>query len=51
MDCCNPGIGRGAPIVLDTIGIGPNRFRDVHAPVSDAPMSTSLLGIGFLERL
>ena len=45
------GIGRGAPIVLDTIGIGPNSLRDVRASVNDAAMSTSLLGVAFLGRL
>lgn len=45
------GIGYGAPIRLDNIAIGPVGFADMPASVNDAPMSSSLLGISFLERL
>lgn len=45
------GIGLGAPVRLDSIAIGPARFHDVAASVNDAPMSGSLLGLSFLERL
>ena len=45
------GIGYGAPIRLDSIVIGPFGVADMPASVNDAPMSSSLLGISFLERL
>lgn len=45
------GIGYGAPIRLDSIAIGPFGVADMPASVNDAPMSSSLLGISFLERL
>lgn len=45
------GRGRGAPVRLEQIAIGPAAYRDVAASVNDAPLSTSLLGISFLERL
>ncbi len=45
------GIGYGAPIRLDSIAIGPFGLADMPASVNDAPMSSSLLGISFLERL
>lgn len=45
------GIGRGAPVVLRSIETGVIRFRDVAASVNDAPMSESLLGMSFLDRL
>ena len=45
------GFGRGAPIRLDSIGIGPNAFFDMPASVNDADMSSSLLGVAFLGRL
>jgi aspartyl protease family protein len=45
------GIGFGAPIRLREIRVGPIVVRDVRALVNKAPMSSSLLGIEFLERL
>lgn len=45
------GIGRGAPIRLDSIGVGPIYFNGVPASVNEAPMSQSLLGMTFLRRL
>lgn len=45
------GIGWGAPVVLRSIEAGAIRFRGVAASVNDAPMSESLLGMGFLDRL
>lgn len=45
------GMGRGAPVVLRSIAVGSIRFREVAASVNDAPMSESLLGLSFLDRL
>jgi aspartyl protease family protein len=45
------GIGMSAPIRLRTINIGPISVEDIRASVNKAPMSTSLLGVSFLERL
>ena len=45
------GIGLGAPIRLREIRVGPIVVRDMRALVNKAPMSSSLLGIDFLERL
>ena len=45
------GIGWGAPVVLRSIEAGAIRFRGVAASVNDAPMSESLLGMSFLDRL
>lgn len=45
------GIGLGAPIRLREIQVGSIVVRDVRALVNKAPMSSSLLGINFLERL
>lgn len=45
------GIGLGAPVRLREIRVGPIVVRDVRALVNKAPMSSSLLGINFLERL
>jgi aspartyl protease family protein len=45
------GIGWGAPVVLRSIETGAIRFRQVGASVNDAPMSESLLGMSFLDRL
>lgn len=45
------GIGWGAPVMLRSIEAGAIRFRGVAASVNDAPMSESLLGMGFLDRL
>ncbi|MCK5495196.1 MAG: TIGR02281 family clan AA aspartic protease, partial [Hyphomicrobiaceae bacterium] len=45
------GIGWGAPVVLRSIEAGAIRFHGVAASVNDAPMSESLLGMSFLDRL
>ena len=45
------GIGWGAPVMLRSIETGAIRFRGVAASVNDAPMSESLLGMSFLDRL
>ncbi|NIA68680.1 TIGR02281 family clan AA aspartic protease [Pelagibius litoralis] len=45
------GIGRGAPVRLDDIAIGPIYFDRVPASVNEAPMSNSLLGMTFLRQL
>lgn len=45
------GIGRGAPVKLGRIKIGPIEIRDVRASVNGARMRTSLLGMSFLSRL
>ena len=45
------GVGWGAPIVLRSIEAGAIRFDDVAASVNGAPMSASLLGMSFLDRL
>ena len=45
------GIGLGAPVRLREIRVGSIVVRDIRALVNKAPMSSSLLGINFLERL
>jgi aspartyl protease family protein len=45
------GTGWGAPITLGSIEAGAIRFRNVAASVNGAPMSESLLGMDFLDRL
>lgn len=45
------GIGRGAPIRLDSVAVGPIAFSGVPASVNEAPMAESLLGMTFLRRL
>ena len=45
------GIGLGAPVRLREIRVGPIVVKDIRASVNKAPMSTSLLGIAFLDRL
>lgn len=45
------GFGRGAPIRLDSLAVGPIVFNDVPASVNEAPMAESLLGMTFLRRL
>lgn len=45
------GIGFGAPVRLRSIKVGPIVVRNVPALVNQAPMSTSLLGVSFLDRL
>lgn len=45
------GIGRGAPVRLDSLAVGPIAYGGVPASVNEAPMSESLLGMTFLRRL
>lgn len=45
------GVGLGAPVRLREIRIGPIVVKDVRAMINKAPMSTSLLGVNFLDRL
>lgn len=44
------GIVRGAPVVLESLVIGPVRLSDVRASVNEMPLGTSLLGVSVLER-
>jgi len=43
------GQGRGAPVVLDTLAIGPIRRQSVRAAVNKAEMRGSLLGMAFFR--
>ena len=45
------GVGMGAPVRLREIRIGPIVVKNIRALVNRTPMSTSLLGVNFLERL
>ncbi len=45
------GVVQAAPVTLDRIRLGQLVYYDVAATVIDAPMSISLLGMSFLERL
>jgi len=45
------GAGRGAPIILRSIAVGSIRFHEITASVNETPMSDSLLGLSFLDRL
>jgi len=45
------GIGRGAPVRLDSLAVGPIVYSGVPASVNEAAMSESLLGMTFLRRL
>jgi aspartyl protease family protein len=45
------GVGLGAPYRLDSLSIGSFEFADTRVSVNGADMSTSLLGMSFLERL
>ena len=45
------GIGRGAPVRLDSLSVGPIAYADLPASVNEAPMGESLLGMTFLRRL
>lgn len=45
------GIGRGAPVRLDRVTIGPVDVASVRASVNETPMSRSLLGMSFLNRI
>lgn len=45
------GVGRGAPFTADTLAVGPIRLADLPMSINQAPMSSSLLGMTFLNRL
>ncbi len=45
------GIGRGASITLDTLQVGSIIFHDVAASTNQAAMSSSLLGMSYINRL
>lgn len=45
------GIGRGAPVRLDSLAVGPIAYSNLPASVNEAPMAESLLGMAFLRRL
>ena len=45
------GIGIGAAVRLREIRVGPITVKNIRAMINKAPMSTSLLGTNFLERL
>ncbi len=45
------GVGRGAPVTLSEVVVGPIRLTNVAASVNQAPMAGSLLGMSFLGRL
>jgi aspartyl protease family protein len=45
------GKGYGAPFVARRLEVGPIRFDDFKVSVNQAPMSSSLLGLSFLNRL
>ena len=45
------GIGLGARYRLDSFSIGPIAFADTKISINKTDMSTSLLGMSFLERL
>ena len=45
------GVGMGAPVRLREIRIGPIVVKNIRAMVNKTPMSTSLLGVNFMERL
>jgi len=45
------GLGRGAPLQLDTLSIGPLVLYGFEASVNEADMSSSLLGMSFMRQL
>ena len=45
------GIGRGAPVRLDRIMLGPIDLVNVRASINEAAMDRSLLGMSFLNRI
>lgn len=45
------GLGRGAPVTLNRVTVGPISLRDVRASVNETPMDRSLLGMSFLNRI
>ncbi|WP_419904287.1 retropepsin-like aspartic protease family protein [Kiloniella sp.] len=44
------GTGRGAKSQLYSLVVGEREFRDIRVSINQAPMSTSLLGMSFLEQ-
>ena len=45
------GLGYGAAVVVDRLEVGPIARADFKVMVNQAPMSSSLLGLSFLNRL
>jgi aspartyl protease family protein len=45
------GLGYGAPYTADSLAVGDIAFRDFPMTVNRAPLSVSLLGLSFLDRL
>jgi aspartyl protease family protein len=45
------GVGYGAPYVAPRLAVGPIAFQDFRVLVNKTPMSSSLLGMSFLDRL
>jgi aspartyl protease family protein len=45
------GVGYGAPMDVRSLEVGPIRLANVRVFVNQAPMSASLLGMTFLDRL
>jgi aspartyl protease family protein len=45
------GVGYGARTIVERLAVGPIRLADVPVAVNQAPMSASLLGMPFLQRL
>ena len=45
------GLGYGAPYVAHELDLGPIRLNDFKMEINKAPMSASLLGLSFLNRL
>ncbi len=45
------GTAMGAPLVLESVEIGPILVRDVGASVNQSPMARSLLGVSFLSQI
>ncbi len=45
------GYGKGAPVRIDTLTVGPIVLRDLPASVNGADMDESLLGMAFLKEL
>jgi aspartyl protease family protein len=45
------GVGYGAPYTAQSLEVGPIRLDDVEMTINQAPMSASLLGMSFLNRL
>jgi aspartyl protease family protein len=45
------GVGYGAPYAAGALEVGPIRMQDFAMTINQAPMSRSLLGLSFLDRL